>query len=204
MPKLTSAETRHARKLCKERDGDKCSLNLKDGSPCNRPGKEYRKEKRRDLDLHHKDDNPENNPQDGSNWALACHSCNCRQTPRGKRKHPYFAGFKNLKELYESKSKGKRSWQDEREWQYAQRNIKPATMRKNEEAEPLFRGAVNELITKLGEMKRKDLLDAASERANCSQSTGARYLDKLISLFGEYDCNPDKDNEMVVTRRKEA
>jgi HNH endonuclease len=44
-------------------------------SICARCGREFRGKKLRDLTVHHKDHNHENNPADGSNWELLCLYC---------------------------------------------------------------------------------------------------------------------------------
>jgi len=42
---------------------------------CGRCGREFAGKKLRELTVHHKDHNHENNPQDGSNWELLCLYC---------------------------------------------------------------------------------------------------------------------------------
>ncbi|MGV1100047.1 YajD family HNH nuclease [Thiovibrio sp. JS02] len=42
---------------------------------CARCGREFSGKKLRDLTVHHKDHNHENNPADGSNWELLCIYC---------------------------------------------------------------------------------------------------------------------------------
>jgi len=42
---------------------------------CARCGREFGGKKLRDLTVHHKDHNHENNPTDGSNWELLCLYC---------------------------------------------------------------------------------------------------------------------------------
>ena len=44
-------------------------------SICARCGREFSGKKLRDLTVHHKDHNHENNPADGSNWELLCLYC---------------------------------------------------------------------------------------------------------------------------------
>lgn len=184
MAELNSTQKRKARDLVRERDGDRCSLGLL----CNHiSGEEYRKQTGNDFDLHHLDRNRANNPADGSNWALACHPCNCKNDPRGKTKRPKFAKFRNLKNrvavneyVYE------REWEGEKELQWRGAREKSATMKKNEYSEPIFRTSVREFVNLKGIVKRKDLIDACCEKAGCSQATGSRYLDKMASFFGEY------------------
>lgn len=42
---------------------------------CGRCGREFSGERLRELTVHHKDHNHENNPADGSNWELLCLYC---------------------------------------------------------------------------------------------------------------------------------
>ncbi|MGC8659246.1 MAG: YajD family HNH nuclease [Desulfomonilaceae bacterium] len=42
---------------------------------CGRCGREFSGKKLRELTVHHKDHNHENNPSDGSNWELLCIYC---------------------------------------------------------------------------------------------------------------------------------
>ena len=42
---------------------------------CGRCGREFSGKKLRELTVHHKDHNHENNPPDGSNWELLCIYC---------------------------------------------------------------------------------------------------------------------------------
>jgi hypothetical protein len=42
---------------------------------CARCGREFSGQKLRELTVHHKDHNHENNPPDGSNWELLCIYC---------------------------------------------------------------------------------------------------------------------------------
>jgi 5-methylcytosine-specific restriction endonuclease McrA len=44
-------------------------------SICARCGREFAGKKLRELTVHHKDHNHENNPPDGSNWELLCIYC---------------------------------------------------------------------------------------------------------------------------------
>ncbi len=44
-------------------------------SICARCGREFSGKRRRELTVHHKDHNHENNPPDGSNWELLCLYC---------------------------------------------------------------------------------------------------------------------------------
>jgi 5-methylcytosine-specific restriction endonuclease McrA len=80
---------------------------------CARCGREFSGKKLRELTVHHKDHNHDNNPPDGSNWELLCVYCHdnehARQqvadasaapTPGGERQPPYtYRPFAGLDEL---------------------------------------------------------------------------------------------------------
>lgn len=80
---------------------------------CGRCGREFSGKKLRDLTVHHKDHNHENNPPDGSNWELLCIYCHDNEhsrnavaesyselKPGGRHQvdssHTPFAGLQNL------------------------------------------------------------------------------------------------------------
>ena len=80
---------------------------------CARCGREFSGKTLRELTVHHKDHNHDNNPPDGSNWELLCLYCHdnehARQqvadasaapTPGGEREAPYtYQPFAGLDEL---------------------------------------------------------------------------------------------------------
>ena len=49
---------------------------------CTRCGREFKGRKLRELTVHHKDHNHENNPPDGSNWELLCIYCHDNEHSR--------------------------------------------------------------------------------------------------------------------------
>ena len=80
---------------------------------CARCGREFRGKKLRELTVHHKDHNHDNNPPDGSNWELLCIYCHDNEhsrhqvadwydetTPTGGQEPSHsnkpFAGLKDL------------------------------------------------------------------------------------------------------------
>ena len=80
---------------------------------CARCGREFTGKKLRELTVHHKDHNHENNPPDGSNWELLCLYCHDNEhsryldqewydeaTPGGEPEQPSthkpFAGLEDL------------------------------------------------------------------------------------------------------------
>jgi 5-methylcytosine-specific restriction endonuclease McrA len=49
---------------------------------CARCGREFTGKRLRELTVHHKDHNHDNNPPDGSNWELLCQSCHDKEHAR--------------------------------------------------------------------------------------------------------------------------
>jgi 5-methylcytosine-specific restriction endonuclease McrA len=49
---------------------------------CGRCGREFAGKKLRELTVHHKDHNHDNNPPDGSNWELLCMYCHDNEHSR--------------------------------------------------------------------------------------------------------------------------
>ena len=49
---------------------------------CARCGREFAGKKLRELTVHHKDHNHDNNPPDGSNWELLCMYCHDNENTR--------------------------------------------------------------------------------------------------------------------------
>ena len=49
---------------------------------CGRCGREFTRENLRELTVHHRDHNHDNNPQDGSNWELLCLYCHDNEHQR--------------------------------------------------------------------------------------------------------------------------
>ena len=82
---------------------------------CGRCAREFTRANLRELTVHHRDHNHDNNPPDGSNWELLCLYCHdnehqrqteasgggSRQTARGEV--ATYAPFANLKELLQKK-----------------------------------------------------------------------------------------------------
>jgi hypothetical protein len=146
-----------------------------------------------DLVIDHIDNNNDNNPVDGSDWQWLCRSHNVKKDPpKAGRSVNRFLDGKGLEQsLYRNNNRdtetiGQHECRLEREW------LMPATMKKNRESEPVFRKAVKALIAKYGRMKRRDLLNAACEKAQCVQCTGANYLEKMCSVCGDYEYEEDK------------
>jgi hypothetical protein len=79
---------------------------------CGRCGREFSGKRLRELTVHHKDHNHENNPPDGSNWELLCGFCHDMEHQRyleeGESESPggnssTYKPFANLKDLLEKK-----------------------------------------------------------------------------------------------------
>ena len=56
----------------------------------------------------------------------------------------------------------------------------------NREKEPEFREYVIQQVARNGPMKRREFVNAASERVGISQKTVTHYLNKICSSEGEY------------------
>ena len=61
-------------------------------SVCARCGREFEGRKLRELTVHHKDHNHDNNPPDGSNWELLCIYCHDEEHERFKTAEAYGRG----------------------------------------------------------------------------------------------------------------
>ena len=83
---------------------------------CGRCGREFTRANVRELTVHHRDHNHDNNPPDGSNWELLCLYCHDNEHQRqleaaggsatpGTRSGATHSPFANLKELLESKKR---------------------------------------------------------------------------------------------------
>lgn len=77
---------------------------------CGRCGREFSGVRLRELTVHHKDHNHDNNPPDGSNWELLCLYCHdneharvldesARDRAEGKQAHATHNPFADLKSL---------------------------------------------------------------------------------------------------------
>ncbi|MEA3427718.1 MAG: YajD family HNH nuclease [Thermodesulfobacteriota bacterium] len=84
---------------------------------CARCGREFTGKRLRELTVHHRDHNHENNPPDGSNWELLCLYCHDNEhsrhldaeqynaaTPGGEQESPStYRPFANLEALLKDK-----------------------------------------------------------------------------------------------------
>jgi len=62
---------------------------------CARCGREFSGENLRELTVHHKDHNHDNNPPDGSNWELLCLYCHDNEHARYQAADQYRSGAAN-------------------------------------------------------------------------------------------------------------
>jgi 5-methylcytosine-specific restriction endonuclease McrA len=56
---------------------------------CSHCGREFSGKRLKELTVHHKDNNHENNPPDGSNWELLCLYCHDNEHTRLLKSHGY-------------------------------------------------------------------------------------------------------------------
>lgn len=90
---------------------------------CARCGREFSGKRLRELTVHHKDHNHQNNPLDGSNWELLCLFCHDNEharmsnseyyddpAPRDEPERPSttFKAFAGLEALLKKKDEGKK------------------------------------------------------------------------------------------------
>ena len=86
---------------------------------CGRCGREFTRANLRELTVHHRDHNHDNNPPDGSNWELLCLYCHDNEHQRqleaasgeggSRARDPVstYNPFADLKELLAKKQSGK-------------------------------------------------------------------------------------------------
>jgi len=84
---------------------------------CGRCGREFTRANLRELTVHHRDHNHDNNPSDGSNWELLCLYCHDNEhqrqleatgsgtDPRDGRSRATHSPFANLKSLLDDKKR---------------------------------------------------------------------------------------------------
>ena len=92
MGSLNSRQLEYARCICIARDGNVCL-------GCNKPLSELQNV----VHVDHKDGNKDNNPQDGSNWQLLCHSCNVQKWHKQKYQMVLTSGTKEFMLIVSSK-----------------------------------------------------------------------------------------------------
>lgn len=90
---------------------------------CARCGREFSGERLRELTVHHKDHDHDNNPPDGSNWELLCLYCHDAEHQRflaptaaadpSAEAHATHSPFANLKEMLGAGSSSKKKQTDD-------------------------------------------------------------------------------------------
>lgn len=145
------------------------------------------------------------NPPDASNAQELCRSHNCKKNPPKYGTRNKFLQGKGLEQsLIKRKNKSReREWIGTVEWKWERDRLMPAPMKKNIESEPKFRKTAVELLNKYPAIKRKDLIDACSERAKCSQQAGGNYLDKMRSEFGPFKYEPHPQTGEIWVMKKD-
>ena len=78
----------HANRLQREKGYGEQALKLFPHI-CGRCGREFSGKRLRELTVHHKDHNHDNNPRDGSNWELLCIYCHDNEHSRLKVAEAY-------------------------------------------------------------------------------------------------------------------
>jgi len=132
----------------------------RDGSQCAWCGVS---DKIKQLVIDHIDNNNDNNPSDGSNYQLLCRRHNTLKGIRAKKEQRPLA-------------------------QYTRPVIDtmPATMQKNQEAEPKFVKWLKEYLKEYGELEYETCLVDGACIADCSQVTIGRYIEKHTSQYGPF------------------
>jgi hypothetical protein len=114
-PERIIAEARRVREL-REKEYRELTLRMYPHL-CARCGREFSGKKLRELTVHHKDHNHDNNPPDGSNWELLCLYCHDNEhqkyldveafgkpsPDRGREPHETFKPFAALGDLLKDK-----------------------------------------------------------------------------------------------------
>ena len=118
-------------------------------------------ESEKELIIDHKDNNNSNNHP--SNWQFLCRSCNYIKNPRLAEREPLDVCGGECDSL-----------------------DKETEISINREKQPMFEEYLIQQVAKNGPMKRRELVNAASERVGISQKTATRYLDKMCSYEGEF------------------
>ena len=118
-------------------------------------------ESEKELIIDHKDNNNSHNHP--SNLQFLCRSCNYIKDPRLAEREPLDVCGGEC-DLFS----------------------KPTEISINREKEPEFREYVIRQVARNGPMKRRELVNTASERIGISQKTATRYLDKMCSYEGEF------------------
>ncbi len=129
---------------------------------------------------HKNNDNSDNRPE---NLQLLCHSDNSKKNPRGKGK--------------------KQSPESIRGDEHQEKKAYSPEFKKNQEAEPVFRHWLFEMVRKRSRMSLDDVLNGGAEKSVCSQSTINRYLQKECSIEGKYIVSIGEDGKKYIEFNQE-
>lgn len=155
---MTDKQRRDAFDFAAKRDGKRCRYCPPDV-------------KRKNLVLHHIDNDPDNNPKDGSNWAIACKPHNHILNPRGLSR---FNPKRNLRieDL---------------------RRTRPQTeeMRRNIKAKTLFLEYFHVCIDQFGKVDIDDICGFVSREGGVVCSTVERYCDDIVRGKSPYYIDDD-------------
>ena len=198
-----------ADQLCRTRDGEKCV-------DCGRvPVAEVKDEQfeTHQLIVHHRNNDPSDNPADGSNWILLCQRCNIKRDPRGKRTCPKFSSHLRLKEARERAHpqfvplRHEMIYPPARDIEGDVPRVRNMEMAKNLQAEPLFIEFVTKIVSKHVQVNKLDLLDAGAQNFRnktgntISQQALGSYLKKLCNPFNGIYRYQQVDGEWFVTKK---
>jgi len=118
-------------------------------------------ESEKELIIDHKDNNNSNNHP--SNWQFLCRSCNYIKNPRLAEREPLDVCGGECDSL-----------------------DKETEISSNREKQPMFEEYLIQQVVRNGPIKRREFVNAASERVGISQKTAIHYLNKICSSEGEY------------------
>ena len=161
---MSDKKRRIALLFCIKRDGRRCAI-------CGRFISISR------AILHHVDNNPSNNPPDGSNWMAVCKRDNYIENPRGSKKQNAF-DMSQSSYIHEASSE----------------------MRSKERMYPQFCHWLRAYLIKNHCIEYHTFINTIAKKTGGSQITMKRYLDTItypISLDGWVFLNVDDNNNQT-------
>ena len=179
--KLSRREARIVLAEVQLRDGPGCQNAHEhphqDGHPC-----------KGQLVVHHIDNNPRNNPPDGSNWRCACHGHNTRMHPRGRsRYHKVLQGKERIalsNTMRERIERGR-----------AEVTRVSGELQKSETIRPIVENWILEDIRRNGKLETSEAINSCSYVAKCVQSTVKKIIDGMKSKAGPLETLFENDEE---------
>jgi len=134
------------------------------------------------LVIDHIDNNNQNNQLE--NMQLLCYSCNGRKNCRGP-------GKKQSSVCVSVR---------------ATMSTRPPSpeLQKNQECEPIFRNWCNEIIQENKTLSYEELVNGGAEISNCSVDTAKKYLNKMCSITGAFDCYQNEQNTTYVRLKSKS